>query len=111
MMKLTLSLLMIIIKYQGNGGKYYIIQKVSVLISGFLSLFLTGLLKAANLFRVETNLFIIFLFIWAIAFLVHYVWFLKTDKSKCILHYLEYKKYLLIFVIFIFASVLVYIFN
>lgn len=110
MMKLTLSLLMLIMKYQGNKGKYYTIQKVSLFISGFFSLFFTGLLKATNLFRVKFNLSVIFLFIWAIMFIVHYVWFLRKDKSKSILHYLEYKKYLLVFIILMFVSGLLFLF-
>jgi hypothetical protein len=104
MMKLTLSLLMLIMKYQGNNGKYYTIQKVSVFISAFFSLFLTGVLNAANLFRVKTNLFIVFPFIWAIIFFVHYVWFLKMDKTKLVLHYREYKLNLTLFVILMFVS-------
>jgi hypothetical protein len=104
MMKLTLSLLMLIIKYQGNKGKYHTVQKASLFISGFFSLFFTGLLKAARLSRVERNLFVMFLFFWVVFFLTHYIWFLKKDKSKATLHYLEYKKYLLFFVGFIFAS-------
>ena len=99
---------MLIMRYQGNDGKYYTIQKVSVFISAFSSLFLTGLLKAANLFRVERNLFVIFLFIWVIFYLAHYVWFLNKNKSKLILHYLEYKKNLTFFGIFMFVSGLIY---
>ena len=99
---------MLIMKYQGNGEKYYTIQKVSVFISCFFSLFLTGLLKMANFFLVKRNLFVIFLFIWAIFFSVHYVWFLNKDKSKLILHYLEYKRNLFFFASLMFTSILLF---
>jgi hypothetical protein len=109
-MKLTLSLIVVIMKYQGRDGKYYTIQKVSVYISAFFSLFFTGLLSVLNLFRVKTNLFIIFLFLWPLIFLIHYSWFLKRDKSKLILHYTEYKKCLMLFVILMFASIALYVY-
>jgi hypothetical protein len=80
MMKLTLSLLMLIMKYQGNKGKYYTVQKASLFISGFFSLFFTGIVKFTNLLQVERNLFLVFIFFWFVFFLAHYVWFLNKDK-------------------------------
>lgn len=42
MAKLTIALTILIMKYQSNKGKYYTIQKVSVLLSGFFHFLLQG---------------------------------------------------------------------
>jgi hypothetical protein len=106
MMKLTLSLLMLMMKHQGSKGKYYTVQKASIFISGFFSLFFTGIVKFINLLQAERNLLLLFIFLWVVFFLAHYVWFLKEDKSKTVLHYFEYKRNLIFFLCVIIASIL-----
>jgi len=95
MFKLTLSVIMLIMKYQGNKGKYYTVQKASFLISGIFSLCISMLLKRTYLADLNKHeFFTLFLSVWFLLFLGHYTWFLNTDKSKVKLHYKEFKKYL-----------------
>lgn len=108
MMKLTLSLLMLIMKFQGNDGKYYTVQKVSTLLSGFVSLFITGAIKKLAVLT-RNQAFFLFLLIWGFLFLAHYIWFLNKDKSKLVLHYKEYRRYLLFFLAIMILSVVIYI--
>jgi len=75
MRKITLSLLMLVMKYQGRSGKYYTIQKVSFALTGFTSLFLTGLIKKLFLLRDRDQIFFLFLLVWVSFFLIHYIWF------------------------------------
>lgn len=106
MMKLTLSLLMLIMSYQGNTGKYYTIQKVSLIISGFFSLFLSGVYKQLAHVENRKEVVIVFLTLWGISFLVHYIWFLNCTKENLVLHYKEYKKNLWIFLGIMFLGIL-----
>ncbi len=111
-MKFTLTLLFFITKFQGRDSKYYTIQKTSLLISSFFSLFV---MLAINIFDAsisrELTLFLFFL-IWVLGFSIHYIWFLKSKKSNWILHYKEYKnwlKFYLVFFILFFAMLFVLI--
>ncbi len=107
MTKLTLSLIMLIMQYQGRDGKYYIIQKVSVIVSAFLSFFVTGLLTVLIKLPKDFNWFFFFCF-WLSTFIAHYVWFLKKKKTNLILHFKDYKKYLYGFLLFILISIFIW---
>lgn len=108
MAKLTIALTILIMKYQGSKGKYYTIQKVSVLLSGFFSLFIVGIIRS---FTIKDNNYYFFLFlgIWVLFFLLHYTWFLRKKLLKHRLHYKEYKRYLFFFMLFIIVTVLLFI--
>lgn len=108
MAKLTIALTILIMKYQGNKGKYYTIQKVSVLLSGFFSLFVTGIIRSFTL-KDNSYYFFLFLGIWVLFFLLHYTWFLRKRLLRYRLHYKEYKRYLLFFILFIVITVLLFI--
>lgn len=107
MTKLTIALAILIMKYQGNKGKYYTIQKVSILLSGFFSLFVVGLVRAFTL-KDNTYYFFFFLGMWLILFLSHYTWFFKKLK-KSRLHYKEYKRCLLFLMVFIIVTILLFL--
>lgn len=103
---MTLSLLMLIMKYQGNKGKYYTIQKISLLISGFLSLFLSGVYKQLVNTTNRKHVIIVFFILWLLSFLAHYIWFLNTKKVNLLLHYKEYKRNLVIFLFIMFFGII-----
>lgn len=108
MSKLTIALAILVMKFQGRKGKYYTIQKVSVLLSGFFSLFVVGIVRS---FTLKDNSYYFFLFfgIWVLFFLLHYIWFLRKKLLKRRLHYKEYKRCLLFFILFIIVTVLLFL--
>ncbi len=101
MMKMTLSILLLIMKYQGNKGKYYTIQKVSILISAISSLLFTGIFKQFTKTTNRDLIFILHIIIWVLTFIVHYSWFLNKKKENTYIHYREYKRYLAFFILII----------
>lgn len=111
-MKFTLTLLFFIMKFQGRDSKYYTIQKTSFLISGFFSLFVMLVVNIIDTSISRELLFLLFILILALGFSIHYIWFLKSKKSKWILHYKEYKnwlKFYLVFFILFFAMLIMII--
>ncbi len=108
MAKLTIALAILIMKYQGNQGKHYTIQKVSVLLSGFFSLFVVGIIRSFTL-KDNSYYFFLFLGIWVLFFLLHYTWVLRKKMLRHRLHYKEYKRYLLFFILFMIVTVLLFI--
>lgn len=108
LMKMTLSIIMLIMKYQGDKGKYYTLQKASVLISGFFSLFASGIIR--KVFNLDKNqLLVLFVFVWFVFFLGHYIWFLNQDFSKARLHYKEFIRYMFIFSVLMIMSFLLFV--
>ena len=97
-------------KYQGRDGKYYTIQKVSVGLTGFLSLFIAGFFNKVFDYDGNSKTLIFWLALWTLTFLIHYIWFLKQKTSTFRVHYKEYRLCLALFLALILASILIYAF-
>lgn len=105
-LKTTTALMIFIMKYQGHDSKNYIIQKVSVFISGFLAIFISNIIALIPSIS-QNDQFYIFLISFVILFLAHYFWILFFNNKKISIHYKEYKKYLSFFVVLICLCILI----
>lgn len=93
--------------YQGRDGKYYTIQKVSVFISAFISLLIIGIAKRINETEWSNSVaFILWISLWVLMFAIHHSWFLNKRGNYSYIHYKEYRKYILLFLIIIISSIL-----
>ena len=93
--------------YQGRDGKYYTIQKVSFIISGFTSVLVVGIAKRISETEwSKSKIFALFIFLWLLTFVAHYAWFLNQRNNYSFIHYKEYKKYLWFFLFLIVLSIL-----
>ncbi len=104
MKKMTLSLILLLMKHQGHDGKYRKIEKVSFFLTFFSTLFIMGGIRIIDKRMLRDQAILICLISWVIAWIVHLVWFYRLDKSKLHLHYREYKICLIIFLIIFLGS-------
>src|SRR5688572_28345184 len=110
MKKLSLCMILLLMHFQGNKGKYYTIQKSSIFLTGFSSLFIVGLIRQLNVQSwSNSKTFLIWLIIWVPLFIAHYMWFLKIQWKGCYIHYSEFRKYLFGLLILVILSILIHL--
>lgn len=110
MKKVSLSLILLLMHFQGNKGKYYTIQKSSLFLTGFSSLFLAGLVRQLNgQGWSNSKTFLIWLIIWVPLFIAHYTWFLNKEWKGSFIHYLEFKKYRFGLLVLVILSILIHL--
>jgi uncharacterized membrane protein len=105
MKKMTLSLILFLMKHQGHDGKYRKMEKVSFFLTFFSFLFITGAIRIIDRWMLRDQSILTWLISWVIALIVHLVWIYRLDKSKLHLHYKEYKMCLIIFLIIMFGGI------
>lgn len=104
MLKLTLAMIMVIMKYQGSKGKYYTLQKASALVSGIMALFTSSFIHFLP--SAIGKGFILYVFFFLVFFVCHYIWLLNFSFKGKFLHYKEYKVSLMLFLSIITLSFL-----